>query len=541
LDVYTTIGGLTTLESGKNKKIAGAAIIVMSSIILSRLTGFVRETLVPNYIGFDWHGDAYNIAFKITGLMYDLLVGGAIAAALIPILSGYIAKDNEKEGWKSISTFINAVIIAMTFVCVLGIIFAPFLVKISAWGFSDDPKQVALTIKLVRILFPSVALLMLTGLTNGVLNSYKRFTASAFGPTIYNIGCSISIFVFGRNNSEHLERIAYGIVLTSLLYFLLQLFLVFPNLKHYRFLFDLKNPEFKKLIKLAVPSLISSSIVQINVLIISSFASTIGKGVVTAYNVADRTWQLPYGIFAQGLGIAILPTISAMSALGDTKQFKFTVQKAIKVLTYAIVPCSIIFAVSGSEVISTIFQFTNKFDFSHVALTANILAFFSLAMVSQSVVAILNRSFYAQNDTKTPLYTGLSTIFVILGMCFYFTNFTSFNTPGLALSYTIASIINAILLYGLLVKKIGPLKANFKYFALKTALASIFSALVLIGANAFVFNYHVSKIIQIFRLSVVLSACFLTYFFVTLLLKQEEAIYLKDILVTKLRRNKVKS
>ena len=122
---------------GKNKKVTlkGAALIVMSSIVVSRITGFVREMLVPNMIGVNEVGDAYTIAFKITGLMYDLLVGGAISSALIPILSGYIVKDEEEEGWRAVSTFLNIVFIAMVIFCVLGMIFTPQIMPLVAAGF----------------------------------------------------------------------------------------------------------------------------------------------------------------------------------------------------------------------------------------------------------------------------------------------------------------------------------------------------------------------------------------------------------------------
>ena len=116
----------------------------------------------------------------------------------------------------------------------LRIIFAPLLMSIIAPGFTD-PEQISLTISIVRILFPAVALLMLTGLVNGVLNSYRRFIASAFGPAIYNIGCSISIIAFG-GKSTNIKNIAYGIVVTSFLYLLLQILFAYKNLKHYRYL-----------------------------------------------------------------------------------------------------------------------------------------------------------------------------------------------------------------------------------------------------------------------------------------------------------------
>jgi putative peptidoglycan lipid II flippase len=136
----------------------------MSSIILSRITGFVREMLVPNIMGVGWKADAYNIAFIITGLMYDMLVGGAIAAALIPILTGYIEKKDEEEGWKAVGTFINVIFFIMVVVCILGMVFAPQIIPAIAVGYRKgavSQQSLELTVKLMRILFPSVGFLVL--------------------------------------------------------------------------------------------------------------------------------------------------------------------------------------------------------------------------------------------------------------------------------------------------------------------------------------------------------------------------------------------
>ena len=243
---------------------------------------------------------------------------------------------------------------------------------------------------------------------------------------------------------------------------------------------------------------------------------------------------MPYGIFAQGLGIAILPTISALCALGDLEGFKRTLSKGLKFVTFITIPCTLIFIILGNQVISTLFSFTNKFNATNITLTASILAFFSLAMISQSLVAILNRSFYALNDTKTPLYTGVSTVFVIIILCLTFTRYIPLYAKGLALSYTIASTINAILLFTLLVRKVGSLHANFRSFALKTAVSSSVTLLYLIFSHAFLFTNQFAKFLQIVRLSAICTLGFAIYFGISILLKLDECLYLKNLIAQKL-------
>ena len=181
-----------------NKKLGGAAAIVMSSIVVSRITGYIREMITPNVFGLGNVGDAYSYAFRITGLMYDLLVGGAIAAAIIPVLTGYISKKDEENGWKAVGTFINIIMIVMSFVCILGMFFTPQLISLFS-GFEGE-EQIKLTADIARILFPSVAFLMLAGLSNGILNSYQRFAAAAYGPSIYNIGSIISLIFLSKES-----------------------------------------------------------------------------------------------------------------------------------------------------------------------------------------------------------------------------------------------------------------------------------------------------------------------------------------------------
>ncbi|WP_010244096.1 murein biosynthesis integral membrane protein MurJ [Acetivibrio cellulolyticus] len=522
------------MENTQNKKLTGAAAIVMSSIIFSRLTGFVREVLVPSLIGVNQVADAYNIAFKVTGLMYDLLVGGAISAALIPILSGYIAKKDEENGWKAVGTFINVIMVSMVFVCFAGVVFAPQLVTIMAQN--NTRVDINLAVELTRILFPSVAFLMMAGLSNGVLNAYQRFAAAAYGPTIYNLGSALSIFLFSKSRWG-VRGVAYGVMASAFIYFVFQFSFARRNFKFYRPKFYLKHDGFRKLFKLAIPSLMSSAVVQINALITSSFALQFSAGSLTALNVADRTWQMPYGVFAQGMGIAMLPSLSSDLATGKVKEFKDTLMKGIKSVLLMTIPAGVGFIVLKEPIIRTIFKFTNKFDEEAVITAGSILMFFSIALLSQSIVTILNRAFYADNDTKTPLYIGIGTI--VLNMIFssIFMKTTNLGVSGMALSYSLVSAINAVLLLTMLNKKMKGIYLD-KLFSF---LAKVIPASLVMGAALFLLNLVIpgeasSKIIQFIDLAFEITVGVVVYFAVVLLLKVEEADSFKNMIVSKLKK-----
>jgi putative peptidoglycan lipid II flippase len=491
----------------------------MLSIVLSRITGFVREILIPNILGTNEIGDAYVIAFRITGLMYDLLVGGAIAAALIPVLSGYLAHDEEEEGWKAVSTFINTVFIAMVFTCILGIIFAPQIVSFSNDIFNMKLKSFGLAVKLTRILFPSVAFLMLAGITNGVLNSYNKFAAATYGPSIYNIGSALSILIFSRYG---VEAVAVGVMASSIIYFLFQLAFGLKNMKFYRPSFFLHHAGFKKIFSLAVPSLASSSIVQINIIITTFFVPFFGTGNVTAFQTADRIWQMPYGVFAQGMGIAMLPMLSANLAIGEIEQYKNTLLKGLKTVLFLTVPSAVALVMLNYPVIS-IFKLSKKFSDAAAVNAGNILMFFSIALITQSVVTVLNRAFYAGNDAKTPLFIGVTTILLNIFLS-YILRHTSLGVAGMALAYSAASTLNACLLILILNRKMkGIYIKKLMLFILKVIPSALLMGGVLFAINRFIEFSDLSKIIQFIALAayVIIGAIF--YFAAALILKIDEA------------------
>ncbi|HEY9060464.1 MAG TPA: murein biosynthesis integral membrane protein MurJ [Pseudobacteroides sp.] len=503
----------------QKKKLTKTAFIVMLSIVLSRITGFIREILIPNILGTNEVGDAYVIAFRITGLMYDLLVGGAIAAALIPVLSGYLARDEEEEGWKAVSTFINSVLILMVFTCVLGVIFAPQIVSFSNDVFDMKLKSLDLAVRLTRILFPSVAFLMLAGITNGILNSYNKFAAATYGPSIYNIGSALSILIFSRFG---VEAVAVGVMASSILYFLFQLSFGLKNMRFYRPAFFWNHVGFKKMFSLSVPSLASSSIVQINIIITTFFVPFFGTGNVTAFQTADRIWQMPYGVFAQGMGIAMLPMLSANLAVGEIDQYKNTLLKGLKTVLLLTVPSAVALVVLNYPVIS-IFKLSKKFGDAAAVNAGNILMFFSIALITQSVVTVLNRAFYADNDAKTPLFIGVTTILLNI-LLSYLLRHTSLGVAGMALAYSAASTLNACLLILILNRKMkGIYIKKLMIFTLKVVPSALLMGAVLFAINSFVKFSDFSKVIQFILLAVYIIVGVAVYFGAALILKIDEA------------------
>lgn len=528
---------------GDSQKIkpGNAAVIVMLAFTVSRLTGFLREMLIPAKLGVDRVSDAYNIAFLLPDLMYTLVIGGAVSAALVPVLSGYIGRNEEEKGWKAISIFINVVFLLLGIFCILGMIFAPQLIRIVIAGYGKKmPEDIQLTIKLTRILFPSVSILMLAGISNGVLYSYKRFVSAAYGPALYNIFTALSFFLFSNRNAADnygVEKVAYGVLGGTTIYFLVQAFQARKYLSRYRPKLQLKEPGFVRLFKLAVPSIVSSSVLQVNIIVSASIASVFADGSVTSLRLADRLWQMPLGIIAQGIGFAMLPSLSEKYAIGEHDTYKSTLVRSLKTVLMLAVPCAFGLVTLSHPLVKTIYQFSNKMDNDDVSRVAGILVFYSAALIMQSITTIVNRGFYARNDTKTPLFISTGTIASNILLCILAYKLTHMGVAGMAAAYSVSSTVNAVILIIMLNKKaqVIPL-GEFLKFVAKALTAAAMMAVVLFLVNQVLPFSNAGKLAQILYLTLEVMLGIAVYFGMAVLLKVKEASELAEMVFAKVGR-----
>lgn len=516
------------MKRSGNGSLSSAAIIVMSSMILSRLTGFLRETMLSWKVGLSWVQDAYVAAFTVPDLVYILLVGGTISAALVPFLSGKLEKGEEEEGWLAASSFMNIVFIGMVILCVLGILFAPQIIPAVAPGFSDSsPQSLELAVKLSRILFPSVSFIMLAGICNGILNSYRKFAAAAFGPSIYNLGCTLSIFLFADADPDSMVKTAVFVALSSFVYFLIQLSFSHTKFRFYKPVILISDKGFRNLFSHAVPSLLSSSITQVNTIISTAFVSLSAiEGSLAAFRNANTLWQLPYGIFAMGIGTAVLPSLSGKYATGGHEEYRSLLMKSLTSVLFLAVPSAAGFMVLREDLVRAVFKWGGRFTEEDVPFVASILAFFCISMITQSIVAIMNRAYYARQDTTTPLAAGIISVIlnIILGMTFHI--YTDLGAAGMALSYSVISLVNSVVLLILLNKKMNGIHAvklgSFLIRALPSA--AVMGAFLLLLRS--VIPDPDIKLLQLLYLLLEIIAGAVIYFTIMLLMKSQDAIYM---------------
>jgi putative peptidoglycan lipid II flippase len=458
------------------RTIAKAAGFLIAANLISRILGFLRETIIAGLFGQGSVTDAYNVAFILPDLLYWLLVGGVLSSAFIPVLSDYIAKNKEDEGWHVVSSVLNITLVILGFLIIIALIFAEQFIHFLAPGLKDNMN---LAIQLMRIILFQPLLLALSGLSMGILNSYKIFWPSALGSVLYNT----SIVFFGPLLAPRLGigGFAIGVVVGALANFLVQI----PALKKVGFryypLFNWRHPAVQRIAFLALPIILSFVLNQVQVMVNANLGSSLAEGSITAINYSNRLSQLPIGIFAVAIAMAIFPTITEQAALRQWDNFRLMSSQAIRMVMFVTIPISIGMIVLRFPLIRVLFQH-GKFTPEDTMMTAIPLVYFSLAIVAQSLLQVLPRMFYALQDTWTPALLGTLAMGVnLLGALLLIRPLAH---GGLALANMIASFVNMFLLLVILQRRMGRIDGR----RLLTTFSKTLIISILIGALVWFFS-----------------------------------------------------
>jgi putative peptidoglycan lipid II flippase len=505
----------------------------MIALILSKLTGQIREMLIPGRIGYGWVSDAYILGFMVPDLIYQLLVGGSIQAAITPTLSGAISNRDERKTWRSVSIFINVTSIVMLAAVLIGEVLIPYALPL----FSGDKSQqtIDLAISVSRVLFPQVFFMMLAALSIGVLNAYKKFTAASLGPVVYNLCVVVSMILFGNKTQEGVVKVAAGVMISACIYFLMQFFFSRREFRNYRLTFEMKDKGFRRLVKLAVPTLISASIVQLNLIILSAFTNFYSDGSLTSLRFAITTWQLPYGVFAVAIGSVMLPTLAGHFAKKDVKACSKTLTKSLRNALFLTIPSAIIFAMLSNEVIRGIFQWGAGLTAENIDLTSRMLSWYCIAMVCHTIIFIQNMSFYAVGRTKIPLINGIITLVTNTLFCYVFTTFTPFGVISMPIAFALSSIISVVLLYSLFKKYYRSCSPRKIPQYLVKSLVCAFVAFIAIYLLKMIPYDSANKFVQLLLLGGKACIGFAAYFGAGLFLKMNEPVQYSAKIKAKIR------
>ena len=483
------------IKANTSSEIARATLISMIGFFLAKVTGFLREVLVVPKLGFGMFSDPYYVAFYIPDLLYALLMGGSVSAAITPTLSSGIEQNREKEAWNSVNIFVSVSMVVMLVVLLIVAIIMPWLLP--AANPAKAPEIIEAAIPISRILLIQSIFMTLISLTQGVLTAYKRFGLAAFGVMIYNIIYMLVLIFLGEQSFQGLRNVAWGVVGAAFIYFVFQLVLSRREISRFRFNFDYKNPGFKRLLKLAIPTLLSSSVLHVNSLVMNAFTNQF-VGASTAIRHAEQAFMLPYGIIAVAVGTVMLPNLTAFYSTRNFKKVRSLYTSSLRRALFLIAPIATIFFTMNFETIQLIFQWDpTSYTDNDVAIVGNILQWFCFSLMFQTIIYMTNQAFYARRVTRIVLFNGIVTLILNPIFCVVFTQIFDFGINGIAMAHASYSLISATIVY-FLYNVHNPKAKPYRIlpFLLKLTYCMVVSGLVLAAINTIpIYSYN--KLVQI--------------------------------------------
>lgn len=462
-------------------KIAKSAMVIGFATFCSRILGFIRDVLIARYFGTTMYAQAFVVAFRIPNLLRDMIAEGASNAAFVPVFSEYSVKKSKEEFWHLANLVLNILLVILSLITILGIIFAPLIVRIIAPGFTSDVNKLSETVRLTRIIYPYLLLIALTAYCMGILNSLRHFSLPAFAPCLLNISIIVSAGLFGEN----VLGLATGVLIGGLLQLAIQVPMLYRKGFRYKFVIDYKHPGLRQIGRLMLPRFLGSCIYQLNVFvdtILSSFSNIVGMGGVAALYFANRIFQFPLGIFGVAISQAALPTLSCEALEEDKSHFKHTLSFCLRAVFIVVLPVSVIFIVLAKAMVIILFQ-RGRFDAYSTDITSGALLFYSLGLSAYAANKVLVSSFFSLKDTVTPLKITSFSLLVNIVLNLILMHFMKLN--GLALATTISGFISFFMLIYTLREKIGFLDGRL---LLKSFLKCLFSCFLMGVTIVYAFN-----------------------------------------------------
>jgi putative peptidoglycan lipid II flippase len=463
-------------------KIGKRAGIVSFFTFISRILGLVRDAVVAYFLGATATADAFYVAFRIPNLIRRLTAEGALTIAFVPVFTDYLRKS-KKDALVVVSVVFTYLSLALVCITLFGVLFAPYLVKLIAYGFQHSQDKFDLTIYLTRLMFPYIFLISLTALAMGILNSLKHFASPAASPILLNVFIIIGAAFFSRWFDEPTLGLAVGVLVGGCAQLTLQIPALYKRGMLPRFNFNYKHPALKSLLFLMIPAAFGAAVYQVNVLIITLLASFLPDGSVSYLWYADRVTEFPLGVFAIAIATATLPTLSDHASAKDLGSFKKTFSHSLRAAFAITIPSAIGLYILASPVIRLLFQRGEFSSFSTTG-TAGALMFFVIGLPFVAGVRNVVPAFFAMKDSKTPV--AIATVTVICNSLLALVLMRPMLHKGLALAISIADIINFTLLIIFLRRKIGALGMRTIFLSV----ARIIFAAVLMGLAVFVFKTY---------------------------------------------------
>jgi putative peptidoglycan lipid II flippase len=443
------------VDERSGRRLARSTAIFSLATGVSRILGLVREIVASYYFGAAGKVNAFTVAFQVPNLVRSLVADAALSAAFVPVFTELLEKGDRRRAWRVASTLFWLVLLALGALTALLMLLAPWIIR----PFGDPGGDAELAVGLSRVLFPIVALLGVSGIVVGILNSYEHFTVPALTPVFWNLAI-IAGLVIGVPQTDTVDAKLYVYAGSILVGTVIQVLLPIPWLRgrddRLRLLIDWRDPAIWRVLRLMVPVTLSLGLINFNLVVNSAFASRLidPNLAPTAIDKAFRLYMLPQGMFSVAVATVLFPSLARLAARGDEAAFRNTVGLGIRQIAFMLIPASAVSAILAEPITRLVYQ-RGEFAATQTPVVAGALAAFSAGLFFNGTMLMLNRAFFSLQSNWIPTLVALGNLAVnaALNAAFY-----RFGTWGIPLATSIANVVGTAALFLLLRRRLARLE-----------------------------------------------------------------------------------
>jgi putative peptidoglycan lipid II flippase len=440
------------VDEKSGRRLARSTAIFSLATGLSRILGLVREVVAAYYFGAAGKVNAFTVAFQVPNLVRALVADAALSSAFVPVFTELLEKGDHKRAWRVASSLFWLVLLVLSGLTALFILVAPWIIGL----FGDPGGDRQLAIGLSRVLFPIVALLGVSGIVVGILNSYERFSVPALSPVFWNLAIIVGL-VLGVPHAHTIDGKLYVYAISIVIGTVIQVLLPMPWLRGLdgglHVVIDWRDPAVARVLKLMLPVTLGLGLINFNAVVDSIFASRLIDPSLapTAIDKAFRLYMLPQGIFSVAITTVLFPSLARLSARGDQAGFRNTLSLGLRQIAFLLIPAGVISAVLAEPITRLVYQ-RGHFEPSQTPVVAAALAAFSAGLFFNGMMLLLNRGFFSLQSNWIPTSVALANLGLnaALDAAFY-----RFGTWGIPLATSLVNVAGSGVLLVLMRRKLG--------------------------------------------------------------------------------------
>ena len=517
----------------KQNSILSAALVITLANIFSSIFGLWRErVLIKQFFSSNASQQAYEafqVAFQIPDMIFQLIVMGALAASFIPLFSE-LKKQDEAKAFRFTAIVMNYVMLVFLILSILAFIFAEPITGLRT-GKEFSLEQIAIAVKLTRLMLFAQLFFAISNFLTGILQAYQRFIAPALAPIFYNLGIMLGTIFLAKYFGIYAAGL--GVLLGAFLHMLVQLPLVWKLGFRFNFDFNLKFPSVKKLFALMPPRLLTVGVTEFQNLAMGFFATTIGDLSFVVLKLASRLMTLPIRFFGVPISQASLSFLSEESAGENRAKFNRLLLQSLNQIAFFAMPASVLLLILRVPIIRLIFG-TYNFPWKTTVLTGKVVAIIAISITAQAMVQLLVRAFHALKDTKTPFLITISTVAIYLLTAYLAVYEFNLGVLGLALAISLTAFVELILFVILLNRKIACFNSKEFWWSQSKMLGASFFMAVFLYLPFKILDevvFDTSRTIDLIALTIsTASMASLVYVYFSVLFDVKELLYIRNIL-----------